>query len=277
MDDSASVSSDASRSGVSGPSAASAAPSGPTASADPAASTGSAAPADPAPSAQDAAARFHALLREQRVWDTGDAGLPPFDPEQAPAGPLPLFHLWFADAAEAGQAEPHTMTLATVDPDGRPDARIVILHDADARGWHFATHSTSAKGSQLAATAYASLSFYWNARARAVRLRGRVVPAYAAETSADLHARSTGALAAALAGRQSEVLESREALNRAYEAAWQRARRDPAAEATTWTGYVVVPDEVEFFQGDAHRQHVRLRYRRDAADTDLWNTDLLWP
>ncbi|MCF3964660.1 pyridoxine/pyridoxamine 5'-phosphate oxidase [Streptomyces fuscigenes] len=221
--------------------------------------------------------RFRALLREQRVWDTGDAGLPAFDTERAPDGPLALFHRWFAEAAEAGQPEPHTMTLATVDAGGLPDARIVMLHDADARGWHFATHSTSAKGSQLAAHPRAALTFYWHSQARAVRLRGRIVPAYAAETSADLHARSTGALAAALAARQSEVLESREELARAYEAAWQRARRDPEAEATSWTGYVLEPEEAEFFQGDAARQHVRLRYRRGTAGPDVWTRELLWP
>ncbi|MGQ4514376.1 pyridoxal 5'-phosphate synthase [Streptomyces sp. DW26H14] len=227
-----------------------------------------------------AAARFRALLREARVWDTGDGGgtsFPAFDPTSTPESPLPLFHEWFADAAASGQAEPHAMTLATADADGRPDARTVMLHDADACGWHFATHSTSRKGRHLAANPYASLTFYWNARARAVRLRGPVVPAYASETSADLHARSTGALAAALAGRQSDVLDSRDTLERAYDAAWQRARRDPEAEATTWTGYVLTPDEVEFFQGDAHRQHVRLRYRRGTTDSDVWTKDLLWP
>ncbi|MBP0461035.1 pyridoxine/pyridoxamine 5'-phosphate oxidase [Streptomyces montanisoli] len=227
---------------------------------------------------------FRALLREQRVWDTGDAGLPPFDPAQAPGDPLTLFHLWFAEAAAAGQPEPHTMTLATVGADGLPDARTVMLHDADERGWHFATHTTSRKGRQLAARPYAALAFYWHAQARAVRVRGPVHPVPQDETSADLHARSTGALAAALAGRQSEVLGSREELRSTYESAWRRAERDPAAEAPTWTGHVVVPDEVEFFQGDAHRQHVRLRYVRDVQDVrdaadsgPVWRRELLWP
>ncbi|MEW2548945.1 pyridoxal 5'-phosphate synthase [Streptomyces sp. NPDC047002] len=228
-------------------------------------------------SAAGAAVRFRALLRQQRVWDTGESGLPAFDPAEAPGSPLPLFHRWFADAVAAGQPEPHTMALATADAEGRPDVRTVMLHEADDRGWHFATHSTSRKGRQLAAVPFAALTFYWHTQARAVRLRGPVVPADAEETRADLRARSTGALAAALAGRQSDVLDSRAALARAYEAAWRRAESEPTAQAPTWTGYVVAPDEAEFFQGDAARRHVRVRYRRTAPAADTWARDLLWP
>lgn len=214
---------------------------------------------------------FRALLRAQRVWDTD---LPAFDPDTAPDEPLPLFHRWFGEAVAAGQPEPHTMTLATADERGRPDVRTLMLHDADVRGWHFATHATSRKGRHLAARPEAALGFYWAAQGRAVRLRGPVTTADAAETRADLHARSTGALAAALVGRQSEVLDSAAELARASGEAWERAERDPAAEARSWTGYVLAPAEVEFFQGDARRRHVRLRYRREG---DGWVRELLWP
>ncbi|MFD5783371.1 pyridoxal 5'-phosphate synthase [Streptomyces sp. NPDC126933] len=219
-------------------------------------------------SRQDA---FRTLLHAQRVWD---AELPAFDPAAAPDDPLPLFHRWFTEAVAAGQPEPHTMTLATADERGRPDVRILILHDADSRGWHFASHATSRKGRQLAARPEAALGFYWAAQGRAVRLRGRVLTAGAAESSADLHVRSTGALASALVGRQSEVLGSEAELARASQAAWERAQREPDAEAESWTAYVLVPDEVEFFQGDARRRHGRLRYRREG---DSWARELLWP
>jgi pyridoxamine 5'-phosphate oxidase len=202
---------------------------------------------------------FRALLRVQPVWDTE---LPVFDPASAPDEPLPLFHRWFAEAVAAGQPEPHTMTLATADDRGGPDLRTLLLHDADRRGWHFASHATSRKGRQLAARPEAALGFYWAAQGRAVRLRGTVRTAGPELSSADLHARSTGALASALVGRQSEVLGSAEELAEASRAAWQRAEREPDAEAVTWTAYALVPDEVEFFQGDERRQHVRLRYRR---------------
>ncbi|MET7645951.1 pyridoxal 5'-phosphate synthase [Streptomyces sp. NPDC005426] len=227
------------------------------------------------------ASAFLDLLHAQRVWDVE---LPSFDPSAAPPAPLPLFHAWFAGAVAAGQAEPHTMTLATVDAQGRPDVRTLMLHDADARGWHFASHAGSAKGRQLAGRPYAALGFYWPAQGRQVRVRGPVTACSPAESRADLHARSTGALASALVGRQSEVLGSTGELDRASDAAWQRAREEPDAEVASWTRYVVEPREVEFFQGDARRRHVRLRYRREAgapngggAPAGVWERELLWP
>ncbi|MHC5702487.1 pyridoxal 5'-phosphate synthase [Streptomyces sp. PKU-MA01144] len=225
------------------------------------------------PGGDATAQQFRDLLRSLKVWDTD---LPSFDPDAAPAGPLPLFHRWFVEAASAGQPEPHTMTLATVDGDSRPDLRTLILHDADARGWHFASHATSAKGRQLAARPEAALGFYWPVHGRQVRVRGRVVPGTPEEAYTDLHVRSTGALAAALVGRQSEVLGSQEELLRASAAAWERAEARPEAMAETWTVYVLVPSEVEFFQGDARRRHIRLRYRR-ADGADSWVRELLWP
>ncbi|MGW2114105.1 pyridoxine/pyridoxamine 5'-phosphate oxidase [Streptomyces zhihengii] len=221
---------------------------------------------------------FDALLRTQRVWDL--PGLPGFDAEAAPGDPLPLFHRWFADAVAAGQPEPHTATLATVDEEDRPDARTLMLHGADERGWHFASHATSAKGRQLAARPHAALHLYWPALARQIRLRGTVTAGSSAEGQADLHARSTGALAAALTGRQSEVLGSGDELARASRAAWDRAAAEPEAPVPGWTLYVLRPEEAEFFQGDERRRHVRLRYRRaapGARDGGGWLRELLWP
>ncbi|MFF8384966.1 pyridoxine/pyridoxamine 5'-phosphate oxidase [Streptomyces kanasensis] len=215
---------------------------------------------------------FEDTLHSLRVWDTD---LPGFDPDTAPDDPLPLFRDWFVDAARAGQPEPHAMQLATVDAAGHPDVRTVMLHGADARGWRFATHSTSTKGRQLAAVPYAALHFYWPARARQVRLRGHITMGGAAEAYDDLHARSTGALAAALVGRQSEPLPSLGVLREASDDAWSRAESDPTAGVATWTVYHLAAREAEFFQGDARRRHVRLRYLR--ADDDAWTRMLLWP
>ncbi|MFJ7168509.1 pyridoxal 5'-phosphate synthase [Streptomyces globosus] len=217
---------------------------------------------------------FHAALHSLRVWDTA---LPRFDAASAPAEPGVLFREWFVHAVQAGQVEPHTMSLATVDPQGRPDARILMLHDADSRGWHFASHSTSAKGRQLAARPDAALVFYWPAVARQVRVRGRVAALGPEVSRADLAVRSRGALAAALTGRQSEVLGSADELEAASAAAWARAAAEPDAVAPTWTAYVLEPVEVEFFQGDAARRHVRLRYRRDSPGAAAWARELLWP
>ncbi|MFJ5531723.1 pyridoxal 5'-phosphate synthase [Streptomyces sp. NPDC093261] len=214
---------------------------------------------------------LHELLRSLRVWDVE---LPSFDPATAPADPLALFTRWFAEAVTAGQTEPHTMSLATADADGTPDVRIVMLHGADAQGWAFASHADSRKGRQLAVRPYAALGFYWPVQGRQVRVRGPVTAAPAVEGQADLHARSTGALAAALTGRQSHVLGSAEELARASREAWERARREPDAPVPSWTLYRLSPQEVEFFQGDAERRHVRLVYRREGEG---WARQLLWP
>ncbi|MEU6403078.1 pyridoxal 5'-phosphate synthase [Streptomyces sp. NPDC046985] len=214
------------------------------------------------------------LLRAARVWDPQVTRLPAFDPETAPETPLPLFANWFAEAVAAGEREPHTVSLATSDEEGLPDARIVILHGADAEGWSFATHDDSRKGRQLDARPYAALVFYWPLLGRQVRLRGPVAAAPHEQSRADLHARSTGALAAALTGRQSEVLGSLDDLSRASEAAWEQARRAPETDAPSWTLYRLAPAEAEFFQGDPDRRHVRLRYRRTP---DGWRRELLWP
>ncbi|MER6556609.1 pyridoxal 5'-phosphate synthase [Streptomyces sp. NPDC001027] len=217
---------------------------------------------------------LHELLRTLRVWDPEVTRLPPFDAAAATDDPVSLFTQWFAQAVAAGEREPHTMTLSTSDGEGLPDARIVMLHGADAAGWSFATHATSSKGRQLAARPYAALTFYWPVLGRQVRVRGPVTSAPSEEAQADLHARSTGALAAALTGRQSDVLASAEELTAASEAAWEHARAHPAAKSPTWTLYRLRPDEAEFFQGDAARRHTRLRYRRTG---DAWSTDRLWP
>ncbi|WP_030165167.1 pyridoxine/pyridoxamine 5'-phosphate oxidase [Streptomyces sp. NRRL S-813] len=215
------------------------------------------------------------LLRSLRVWDPEVTELPGFDPAGAPPEPLPLFERWFAQAVAAGEREPHTMSLATSDEEGHPDVRIVMLHGADASGWSFATHTGSRKGRHLAAHPHAALAFYWPALGRQVRVRGPVTTAPPEQARADLHARSTGALAAALTGRQSEVLNSLEELTRASQEAWDRARREPEADVPTWTLYRLRPTEVEFFQGDPRRRHVRLRYHR--TGDGIWSHELLWP
>ncbi|KND45829.1 MULTISPECIES: pyridoxine/pyridoxamine 5'-phosphate oxidase [Streptomyces] len=233
-----------------------------------------AAPAQPSTPSSAPSSAVVQILRGLRVWDPQVSALPLFDPAAAPAEPVPLFAAWFGEVVAAGEVEPHTMSLATADAEGRPDVRTVMLHDVDARGWHFASHAGSRKGRHLAARPYASLGFYWPLLGRQVRVRGRVTVEPAEVAHADLHARSTGALAAALVGHQSEALPSYAELERASEAAWERARREPDVAVPSWTAYVVEPDEVEFFQGDARRRHVRLDYRRESGG---WIKELLWP
>jgi len=162
---------------------------------------------------------------------TGSA--PALHPDSVPDDPLALFLNWITSAAEAGVAEPHAATLATVDADGVPDARTLILKDVDERGWAFAGPRSSAKGRQLAANPAAALNFWWQPVLRAVRVRGPVVEASASESAADLAARSAAARAGVAEG--------------------------------DWVLWRVEPSRVEFWQGAPDRRHTRIVYARDGA------------
>ena len=211
------------------------------------------------------------LLRGLPVFDRP---LPAFDTESAPEEPSALFLSWLHEAIEAGVSEPHAMTLATVDAEGRPDARVLILKDVDADGWQFATATTSAKGTQLAARPHAALSFHWREQGRQVRVRGAVATADPSVSAADFLAKPDGSRIAGLVGRQSAVLEDPGKLALEIEAASHRLADDPFAVAEDHAVYVLTPAEVEFWQGDRQRQHVRLRYSRSVNG---WITERLWP
>ena len=211
------------------------------------------------------------LLRGLPVFDRP---LPAFDTESAPEEPSALFLSWLHEAIAVGVSEPHAMTLATVDAEGRPDARVLILKDVDADGWQFATATTSAKGTQLAARPHAALSFHWREQGRQVRVRGAVATADPSVSAADFLAKPDGSRIAGLVGRQSAVLEDPGKLTLEIEAASHRLADDPFAVAEDHAVYVLTPAEVEFWQADRQRQHVRLRYSRSVNG---WITERLWP
>jgi pyridoxamine 5'-phosphate oxidase len=211
------------------------------------------------------------LLRTLRVFDRP---LPDFDADTAPGDPATLFASWLGEAVDAKVVEPHVMTLSTVDPQGRPDARVVLLRDVSADGWRFTGSATGAKGAQLAANPQAALSFYWREQGRQVRVRGRVTAAGPSASAADFLGQSEGARIADLVGRQSTVLADPAELARGMAAARQRVTDDPRLVAPDYTVYVLIPAEVEFWQGDHRRQHVRLRYRQAGAG---WVAERLWP
>jgi pyridoxamine 5'-phosphate oxidase len=204
-----------------------------------------------------------ALLRGLPVF-AGD--LPPFDTTAAADCPASQFTAWLADAIAAGVPEPHTMTLSLVDPGGRPTARIVILKDVSPDGWDFA----GSKGDIAAA----ALTFYWPLLGRQVRVRGPVAAASAASSAADFLARPPSARAETLVGRQGAPLPSRTDLDLAVSRARARVAADPSLVATSWTRYRLTPTEVEFFQGDPDRMHVRLGYLRTGG---TWHRQLRWP
>jgi pyridoxamine 5'-phosphate oxidase len=212
------------------------------------------------------------LLRRLAVFDTD---LSSFEPDVAPADPVTLFTEWLAAAVAAGVPEPHAMSLATADPDGRPSSRVLICKDVEPQGcWFFASSSTSRKGRELAAQPYAALGFYWPGQGRQIRIRGAVTPASPERSAADFLARPPGSRVEGLAGRQSDVLTNAADQQAAIAAAQERIAADPQAVAPTWTLYGLLADEVEFWQADRDRQHIRLRYRRNNR---AWLQERLWP
>lgn len=187
--------------------------------------------------------------------------------------PLVQFELWMGAAVEAGLREPNAMTLATVGEDGRPSARIVLLRGFDSRGFCFYTNYESAKGRELAANPRADLNFYWPELERQVRVAG-VVERVSREQSAEYFAtRPRGHRLSAWASRQSEVVASREALERALAEAEARFPGEvPLPDH--WGGYRLRPDRIEFWQGRPDRLHDRIRYRLDGEE---WRRERLAP
>lgn len=192
----------------------------------------------------------------------------PFVTEDAPDQPQTLFLAWLADAIDASVSEPHAMTLSSVDGEGHPEARVLILKDVDHNGWHFASASDGPKGRQIAANPNVALTFHWQRFGRQVRIRGEAIALSAEASARDFAARSPSARAMAMVGRQSETLGERSEIGQALNA----VQRDDATPS--WTVYAVAARSVEFWQGDADRKHIRLRYERQ---TDGWSKALLWP
>ncbi|MFJ9714647.1 pyridoxal 5'-phosphate synthase [Streptomyces sp. NPDC101213] len=217
------------------------------------------------------AVNLRQVLRDIEVF-AGE--LPGFDPSTAPDTPFELFSEWLLEALSAGVREPHAMTLATADAGGDPTARVLILKDVSPEGWQFASDANSLKGRDLAARPYAALTFYWAPLARQVRVRGPVVREAPELCAADFLARSAGARAEALLGRQSQPLADLAERDAHVEASLKRIRSEPDLVAPDWTLYSVRPESVEFWQGDKQRRHTRLVYLSSPAG---WTKQMLWP
>lgn len=179
---------------------------------------------------------FSAWLRAQPSL-AGSA--PVLDTATLPDEPHVLFEQWLRGAQAAGVAEPHVATLSTVDADGVPDARALILKDASPRGWAVAGLRSSAKAEQLSARPVAALSFWWQPIVRAVRLRGGMQPATAAEIEVDFEARPESA----------------------------RVGLTSAA----WVLWWLAPTHVEFWQGSPDRRHTRIMYERQG---ESWHREV---
>ena len=196
--------------------------------------------------------------------------------EQAPLEPLALFRSWFADAVKTEQlpVEPNAMTLATVDADGRPHCRVVLLKGLDERGFTFFSNYDSAKGQQLLVNPYAAITFFWPALERQVRIEGRIERVTPAESDAYFQVRPLGSRLGAWASPQSRVIQGRAELE-ALLSQTERRFADHAPECPPhWGGYRLLPERVEFWQGRSSRLHDRLDYRLEG---EAWLRQRLAP
>jgi len=200
---------------------------------------------------------------------------PDFDWTSIPDAPRELFLRWLTVALDAGVPEAHAATLSTVDKDGFPDARLLIIKDVtDDCGFKIATSDESAKGRQLLHTPNCALTFYWSALARSVRVRGIAQRASAAESAEDFLARHPQARTIALAGTQSSVIASDTARDQALTQAKAALEANPVAVSAHWAVWTIVPNSVEFWQGEPNRDHQRVRYTRAGT---MWDKQRLWP
>ncbi|TBU77593.1 pyridoxamine 5'-phosphate oxidase [Pseudomonas daroniae] len=196
--------------------------------------------------------------------------------DQAPLEPFALFRRWFADAVKTEQlpVEPNAMSLATVDADGRPHCRVLLLKGLDEQGFTFFSNYQSAKGEQLQANPFAAMTFFWPTLERQVRIEGRVERVSVAESDAYFQVRPLGSRLGAWASPQSRVIRDRGELEGLL-AQTERRFADHAPECPPhWGGYRLLPERIEFWQGRSSRLHDRLDYRR--AD-EAWLRQRLAP
>jgi pyridoxamine 5'-phosphate oxidase len=190
--------------------------------------------------------------------------------------PLRLFAAWFEEARQAEPSDPDAMALATVDAEGLPNVRMVLLKGFDERGFVFYSNEDSQKGRELAANSKAGLAFHWKSLRRQVRLRGRVETVSAAEADAYFASRPRSSQIGAWASRQSSPLESRYAFEKAIALKAAQFAVGPVPRPPFWIGYRVVPTVMEFWHERPFRLHDRIEFRR-ADEGAAWTKTRLYP
>jgi pyridoxamine 5'-phosphate oxidase len=195
---------------------------------------------------------------------------------EAHANPDPFgqFQHWFEAAVQAELPEPNAMTLATIDAEGFPAARIVLLKDFDPRGFVLFTNYNSHKGQELSQNPKAALVFLWAELERQVRIQGTVEKITSEESDSYFYSRPHNSRLGAWASNQSEVIPNREVLDRQLEALKAEYEGKEVPRPPHWGGFRVKPQTIEFWQGRTSRLHDRLRYRLTEG---VWAIDRLSP
>jgi pyridoxamine 5'-phosphate oxidase len=190
--------------------------------------------------------------------------------------PFALFKQWLAEAEKTEPADPEAMALATVDAEGLPNVRMILLKGAGPRGFVFYTNCESAKGLELAANPKAALLFYWKSLGRQIRVRGLIEPVTDAEADAYFATRHRESRLGAWASRQSRPLSSRAALEDGVARYTEDFAGGDVPRPAYWHGYRVRPVEIEFWQHGTFRLHDRIVFRRPAPEGP-WTKTRLYP
>jgi pyridoxamine 5'-phosphate oxidase len=190
--------------------------------------------------------------------------------------PLELFDRWFDEAKASEPNDPNAMALATVDADGLPDVRMVLLKGHDARGFVFYTNSHSAKGRELSGQPRAALLFHWKSLRRQVRVRGPVEAVSDAESDAYFASRPRASQIGAWASDQSQPLAARSVLEGRVGEFDAKFDGLAVPRPPHWRGYRIVPAEIEFWRDRRSRLHERRLFSR-GNDDDPWATRMLYP
>lgn len=188
--------------------------------------------------------------------------------------PLALFAAWMKEAEASEPNDPNAMALATVDAEGLPDCRMVLLKGYDERGFVFYTNRDSAKGGQLATSRKAAILIYWKSLRRQIRIRGPVGAVSEAEQDAYFASRHRDSRIGAWASQQSRPLESRHALEDAVARFDAEFPGDDVPRPPYWVGFRVAPVAMEFWQDRRSRLHDRVRFTRDG---ESWQRARLYP
>lgn len=182
--------------------------------------------------------------------------------EQVPQDPIIQFQLWFEDVLKNETNDPTAMVLSTIDENGWPDSRVVLLKGIEAGNFLFYTNYQSAKATQIHNMPYAALNFYWPQMARQIRIRGSVKQVSQEQSDNYFSSRPIKSQFSAVISPQSHEIPDRESLETALNDLIQQHGQEPIVRPTYWGGYAVIPTEIEFWQGRDNRLHDRIHYYR---------------